>query len=109
MDDQLVLVWATDTFHRGATAACRRRHDPEAMEVAPEANGGAVPEAAPRSDDRAFPGHPLQMPAEPRLALREKRADVSLRIGPAATPGRRDGHDDASVRVDDDAQTAGAR
>src|SRR4051794_11320556 len=82
MDDKLVLIGATDALHGRATSPCRGGHHPKAMEVAPKPDLRAVPETATRRDDGTLVGHPLEMSTQPRLALGEEGADVSVRIGP---------------------------
>ena len=109
VDDDLVLVRATDPLDRRAPEPGPRRHEREAG--GGRRGNGSWHRPQPAARDELGPIARLlgEVPAEPRLALGEERVDVTLRVGPAAPAGGRDGHDHATVRVDDDAQAARPR
>jgi hypothetical protein len=71
------------------------------MEPATERDTPAVSGAAARGDPPRHVGLAAEMLAEPRLALGEERGSSPFVLGPYRPS--RDGHHDASVRVDDDA------
>ena len=109
MDDQLVLVRAADPLDRRPPDARTRRHDAQAVEVAPVPDRGAVAEAAAGRERGAIARLLGQVPPDPRLALGEELPDPALGVRPAASGGERDGDDHAAVRVDDDPQAARPR
>ena len=57
------------------------------MELAAEAELGAVAEAATGGEGGSLSGVLVQVSAEPRLAFDEERSDMSIRVGPTAPPG----------------------
>jgi hypothetical protein len=57
------------------------------MELAAEAELGAVAEAATGGEGGSVAGVLVQVAAEPRLAFHEERSDMSIRVGPTAPAG----------------------
>ena len=109
VDDQLVLVRPTDPFDRRPPDAGSRRHDAQAMEVAPVPDRGAIAQAAAGRERGAIARLLGQVPPDPRLPLGEELLDPSVGVRPAASGGEWDGDDHPAVRVDDDPQAARPR
>jgi hypothetical protein len=74
------------------------------MQVAPEADPGAVAKAAASGELGTIPRLGRQVPTQPRLALGEERVDMTLGVRPAAPASCGYGHDDAALGVDDHAK-----
>jgi hypothetical protein len=83
------------------------RCDPQAMELAPEAERGAVGEAAPGCQLGALARPSIQVAADPRLAFPQERLDPRLGMGPAPTVSGRDRDDEPELGVDRDPEVAG--
>src|SRR3954447_26346479 len=79
------------------------------MEIAAIADERAVGESSPRGQLRALAGVLVKMASNPRLPLAQESLDPVLRVGPAATVGRRHRDDEAELRMDRDPEVAGPR
>ena len=102
VDDQFVV----ERHDVRSTHPRHGRHDPHPVQSAAERDAATVPRPASRGDTPSDVRLVTQVPAQPRLALREKRARTALVIR-TDRPGR-NGDDDAPLGVDDDPQDAGA-
>ena len=101
-DDDLVFIGPSDAFDAGASPARRRRLDAEPVELATEAHLCAITEPTASGELGLVTRMPIQVATQPRLPLDQERAHLSLGIRPAATTRRWDGHDDATIGMDDD-------
>jgi len=102
-DDDLVLVHPADAFDAGPSTAGIRRPNPQTMEIASVADPCPIPEPAAGGQFGSVALVSLEVPAQPPLAIDEECAHLSFGIRPAATTRRRNGHHDATIRMDDDA------
>ena len=83
-------------------ASRRGRRDPQPMELAAIADGCPVGQPAASGELGTFAGEPIQVPADPTLAIAEERIDPRLGVGPTAARRRRDADDESEVRIDRD-------
>ena len=88
MDDQLVLVRAADPLDGRPPDARPRRHDAQAVEVAPVPDRGAVAQAAAGRERGAIARLLGQVAPDPRLALGEELLDPAVGVRPAASAWR---------------------
>ena len=104
--DELVLEQPADPLDRRPTGTRPSRLDPKPVQVAAKPDLGTILETAARGELGTFAGMAEEVTAKPRLTFGQEVADERLRVCPAATTRRRDRHDDAAGRVDDDAKSS---
>jgi hypothetical protein len=109
MDDDLVLLGATDPLHARSPEPWPSRDEAQAVQVAPEADAGTVAKPAARGELGTIPGLGRKMSAQPRLALGEERVHVTLGVRPTAPTSRGHCHDHAALGMDDHAQATRPR
>jgi hypothetical protein len=100
VDVELEAVGRHDPSNRRAPAA--RVEHPQSVEVAAEAEGRAIDEAASSRERRPLAGEAFQVPPDPAFALAQERVDPRLRMCPPPPRGRRQAHDETHLRVDRD-------
>ena len=83
------------------------RYDPDPMQSAAERDAAAIPRTTAGCDPSSHLGLLPEVLPEPWLAFSEERGSSPFVVGPHRACRHR--HDDAAVRMDDDAQHPGAR
>lgn len=103
--DDLVLLGAANSFDGRSSPTRVGRLDPQTVQLAAEADLRAIAKPSPRRERGQFTRVAVQVPSKPGLAFDQEGTNVPFRVHPAATARCRNSHDDASARMDHDAQT----
>lgn len=103
------MVETADSLDARSTPSWAGRLQPEPVEVTPETDRRAIPESTAGQELVTLASVTVQVAPQPRFSFDQECPDLPLGIPPAATTGRRNGHNHATVRMDDDAQAPRAR
>ena len=106
--DDLVAGGGPDPLDLRPADTDARGDQPKPVEVAAEPERSAVAQTPTRQELGPLAGVPVQVSAQPRLPFGEEGEDVSLRVRPATSTRRRNGHDDASIGMDHHTQPTGS-